>query len=690
MDVLDTDFNPIDGGVFYDVGYSSDATGILIDGAVDVDVSRQARRTFNATLLNKFGEWSPNAEWSGTFYVDRLIRLWRGMVLSSAFGTGPDSGGSIFHSEFETDSIKGWPGYDLPWYNADDTNAGYDSYDIAPDGDFMTIQDDLGTLRTYSRLSDRRSMAGLPIANDGDFMLTASFTARSGDGGVSFILFSSDETGGLYQSPPPQTSIQALLDWSGSFYDTFYIQQNNPPYPFAEYWPDDPLPSPLTEGVQYNFTWVVSRSEAKMRAKVWAATDAEPDWQAECDIVLPANFDRLFIAAANYASTNIGGNPGVQAPKIALWDDFFHKAVQSGWPDAWSGQSWTTDPDQNARVIDVLGAHKGAVDPTDIDRYASIPITTPTNRIWTRNLRAGTTAVNDVTQGFGLCNTDTGETWWLVLEKRSPALNDRARVLDEFGVDRPGSPIDLGPDALPIATGGWSFDFSFGIDHWTGLPADVIELTYGNTGFAVNETATWTEPYVHSETETHWSLRYFHENDDVAQVGILDFVGLQNQFILDFDYIRTDRVSVIVPTEDVELVPIGTFYIDNADVVVERNMSVVVLSGTDLWKKFNKAQFTVPRVWAAGTTINQVITDMATAAGVDFSRITLDPLTSRATNEKTLNNKLKAEIGDSYNDVLSKVIDSFGLDVYFDPLGTLVSQDMRNPIDQEVVFRYVS
>jgi hypothetical protein len=82
LTVLDTNLAPVPGGVFYDVSYTADATGILIDGSVDVDISRGARRTFTANMLNSHGEFSPNSQWSGMFYVNRLVRIERGIEYS--------------------------------------------------------------------------------------------------------------------------------------------------------------------------------------------------------------------------------------------------------------------------------------------------------------------------------------------------------------------------------------------------------------------------------------------------------------------------------------------------------------------------------------------------------------------------------------------------------------------------------
>lgn len=82
MVVLDTDYHPVEGGTFHDLAYTADATGLLVDGSVDLDITRGTRRTFNITLLNPNGEWSPGSNWEGMFYVNRLIRLYRGVQFS--------------------------------------------------------------------------------------------------------------------------------------------------------------------------------------------------------------------------------------------------------------------------------------------------------------------------------------------------------------------------------------------------------------------------------------------------------------------------------------------------------------------------------------------------------------------------------------------------------------------------------
>lgn len=135
-----------------------------------------------------------------------------------------------------------------------------------------------------------------------------------------------------------------------------------------------------------------------------------------------------------------------------------------------------------------------------------------------------------------------------------------------------------------------------------------------------------------------------------------------------------------------EMVPIGTFMIDSADVAVERNMSVVVLSGSDLWKKFGKSVFPATRTWAVGDSINTIITYIANQAGV--TRLNLDPLASRVAGDKVTTRKFTVEQGDNRGEAIAGLCKAYGIDVYFDTLGRLTTQDFRTPGDQAVVYTY--
>lgn len=138
--------------------------------------------------------------------------------------------------------------------------------------------------------------------------------------------------------------------------------------------------------------------------------------------------------------------------------------------------------------------------------------------------------------------------------------------------------------------------------------------------------------------------------------------------------------------DSVELVPIGTFMVDHADVTVERNMSMVVLSGSDLWKKLGKATFPLNASWPAGTSINTIFGNVATDAGI--TRVNLDPLSSRATADTQLGKAFPVQQGDNKGEALARLAKSFGVEIYFDPLGTLVTEDFRTPGGTGVVYTY--
>jgi hypothetical protein len=135
-----------------------------------------------------------------------------------------------------------------------------------------------------------------------------------------------------------------------------------------------------------------------------------------------------------------------------------------------------------------------------------------------------------------------------------------------------------------------------------------------------------------------------------------------------------------------EMVPIGTFMIDHADTLVERNMSMVVLSGSDLWKKLNKSLFPHPKSWAAGTSLITVIKDIADNAGV--TKFVDDLSDDRTADSRDLNKKFSVEQADNRGEAIKKLADAYGLDVYFDPLGRLVIADFRAPEDTRSVWTY--
>lgn len=138
--------------------------------------------------------------------------------------------------------------------------------------------------------------------------------------------------------------------------------------------------------------------------------------------------------------------------------------------------------------------------------------------------------------------------------------------------------------------------------------------------------------------------------------------------------------------EDFELVPIGTFYIDTADVVAERNMSIVTISGSDGWKKFTKAKFGKATKYAEGTSVNTVIRDMADLCGVD--KLNLDPLDGRSASTSELQKDMHFERSDNVGEALLKLGNDFSLDIYFDPMGRLTTEPLKSPSKSPVVWRY--
>lgn len=151
---------------------------------------------------------------------------------------------------------------------------------------------------------------------------------------------------------------------------------------------------------------------------------------------------------------------------------------------------------------------------------------------------------------------------------------------------------------------------------------------------------------------------------------------------------RLIRLSRGVKYEDgsTELAPIGTFMVDKADALVERGMSSVVITGSDLWKKFTKSQFGAPTTFTSGTTLNSMITTIATAAGV--TRLNLDPLLGRTSASNSLQRDYSFEEDETRSDALLKVCGDYGLEVFFDPMGVLVTREFSNPFDRATVWYY--
>lgn len=138
--------------------------------------------------------------------------------------------------------------------------------------------------------------------------------------------------------------------------------------------------------------------------------------------------------------------------------------------------------------------------------------------------------------------------------------------------------------------------------------------------------------------------------------------------------------------EEIEYIPIGTFLLDKTETIVERNMSSVVMSGSDMWKKFHKAQYTVPTSYPSGMLINDFVRQIAAESGV--TKLSLDPLSSRTANSDRLQVSVAFEKGDIKGDALKQICDNYSIDIYFDPMGTLVTEDKRSPQSRSPVWSY--
>lgn len=135
-----------------------------------------------------------------------------------------------------------------------------------------------------------------------------------------------------------------------------------------------------------------------------------------------------------------------------------------------------------------------------------------------------------------------------------------------------------------------------------------------------------------------------------------------------------------------ELVPVGTFMVDKAETLVERGMSTVVISGSDLWKKFSKSQFGKPRKFTEGSGINTIIKDLADEAGI--TQVNLDPLNERGPGGKQLARDFVFEADITRGEAVRKLADDMGVEVFFDPMGVLVSREFSDPFDRATVWSF--
>jgi hypothetical protein len=140
-------------------------------------------------------------------------------------------------------------------------------------------------------------------------------------------------------------------------------------------------------------------------------------------------------------------------------------------------------------------------------------------------------------------------------------------------------------------------------------------------------------------------------------------------------------------------VPIGTMMVDIADVLVEQNMSLVNLTMSDRFKKMMKSYVGHQKMWDKGTHYNTIIKDILTDCGIPLLgkyAAQVDDLLDRDPDDRKTNIKFKLEQGDSRGEKLKEFCDRWDIDIYFDPMGILRTEDRRSDRDRQPVFKYWS
>lgn len=125
-------------------------------------------------------------------------------------------------------------------------------------------------------------------------------------------------------------------------------------------------------------------------------------------------------------------------------------------------------------------------------------------------------------------------------------------------------------------------------------------------------------------------------------------------------------------------VPVGTFLIDQSEVIVEQNMSMVNLTMSDFWKKLHKSKWTWNGHYDKGTFYYDIVRDILDKAGVPLEGpmgANLDWLHDRDIEDKRIQRKMNFSVGESRGERLLKMGEKWDLNFYFDPLGIFHSED---------------
>lgn len=135
-------------------------------------------------------------------------------------------------------------------------------------------------------------------------------------------------------------------------------------------------------------------------------------------------------------------------------------------------------------------------------------------------------------------------------------------------------------------------------------------------------------------------------------------------------------------------VPVGTFMVDIAEVISERNMTIVVLTMSDLAKKISKSYFPRAQEWPKGTPYNTIINQVLDDCGFPIIRRNVDSLLGRNAPERDTNVKISVERGQSRGEFIKEIGDRWDIDIYFDPMGIFKTEDRRH--NKEVVWSFYS
>jgi hypothetical protein len=139
-----------------------------------------------------------------------------------------------------------------------------------------------------------------------------------------------------------------------------------------------------------------------------------------------------------------------------------------------------------------------------------------------------------------------------------------------------------------------------------------------------------------------------------------------------------------------EYVPVGTFMIDKTNVIAERNMSLVNLTMSDLWKKMSKSYADRAYNFAANSWYNDIIETLLNDAGGYHPSLmpSIDPLNGRANEDKRIAKILTMEEGTSRGDFLKDLVKTWDIDMYYDPMGRFRTEDRKSAADKRPVWHF--